>query len=53
MHFTVGVEKAETVIAINSDPEAEIFEHADYGVADDLFQVLKPLVEQIKQAQAT
>ncbi len=52
MQFTVGVEKAETVIAINSDPEAEIFEHADYGVADDLFQVLKPLVEQIKQAQA-
>ncbi len=52
MHFTVGVEKAETVIAINSDPEAEIFEHADYGVADDLFKVLKPLVDEIKQAQA-
>ena len=49
--FTVGVEKAETVIAINSDADAEVFEHADYGVVDDLAQVLKRLVEEIKQAQ--
>ena len=52
MQFTVGIEKAETVVAINSDREAEVFEHADYGVADDLFQVLPPLIEEIRQAQA-
>ncbi len=53
MQFTVGIEKAETVVAINSDQEAEVFEHADYGVVDDLFQILSPLIEEIKQAQAT
>ena len=52
MQFTVGIEKAETVVAINSDREAEVFEHADFGVADDLFQVLPPLIEEIRQAQA-
>ncbi len=52
MQFTVGIEKAETVVAINNDREAEVFEHADYGVVDDLFQVLPPLIEEIRQAQA-
>ncbi len=52
LQFTVGVEKAEMVIAINSDREAEVFEHADYGVVDDLFQVLPPLIEEIRQTQA-
>ena len=50
--FIVGVEKAETVIAINSDREAEVFEHADYAVIDDLFRVLPPLIGEIKQGQA-
>ncbi len=53
LQFTVGIEKAETVIAINNDGEAEVFEHSDYGVADDLAKVLKPLVEGIKKAKAT
>ena len=51
LQFTVGIEKAETVVAINSDPEAEVFEHADFGVVDDLFQVLPRLLEEIRQAQ--
>lgn len=50
IHFTVGIEGAETVVAINTDAEAPIFEAADYCVVDDLFAVLPPLVEMIRQA---
>jgi electron transfer flavoprotein alpha subunit len=45
MQFTVGIQDAETVVAINSDPEAPIFEAADYCIVDDLFQVLPSLIE--------
>lgn len=48
MHFTSGIEDAETVIAINVDPEAPIFEYADYCVVDDLFQVVPALIDRIK-----
>lgn len=49
--FTVGIEKAETIVAINLDDEAPIFEQADYCVVDDMFQVLPPLIEAIKTAR--
>ena len=45
MQFTIGIQDAETVVAINSDPEAPIFEAADYCIVDDLFQVLPSLIE--------
>lgn len=47
--FTVGIQDAETVIAINSDPEAPIFECADYCVVDDVHQVLPALVEALER----
>jgi electron transfer flavoprotein alpha subunit len=49
--FTVGIEKAETIVAINMDEDAPIFEQADYCVVDDMFRVLPPLIEAIKSAQ--
>jgi len=49
MQFTVGIQEAETVVAINSDPQAPIFDSADYCIADDLFQVLPPLIEGLKR----
>ncbi len=52
IHFTVGIDKAECVVAINTDPEAPIFEHADYCVTDDMFAVLACLAEQIAGARA-
>jgi electron transfer flavoprotein alpha subunit len=52
IHFTVGVEKADCVVAINTDPEAPIFEHADYCIVDDMFAVLPHLVEEIAKAGA-
>jgi electron transfer flavoprotein alpha subunit len=39
-HFIVGVEKADVVIAVNSDPEAEIFQHADYCILGDASEIL-------------
>jgi len=49
--FTVGVEKAETIVAINTDAEAPIFEQADYCIVDDMFNVLPPLIEAVKRAR--
>jgi electron transfer flavoprotein alpha subunit len=43
-HFVVGIEKADTVIAINSDPEAPIFEFADYCIVGDVHQILPSLI---------
>ena len=48
-HFVVGIEKAGTVIAINSDPEAAIFDYADYCIVADVHQIVPALVAALKQ----
>lgn len=50
-HFVVGVEKAGTVIAINADPEAPIFDHADFCIVGDVQQVLPALIRELRQRQ--
>ena len=47
-----GISSAKTVIAINNDPEADIFKRADYGVVDDFREVLPAFVERIKQLRS-
>jgi electron transfer flavoprotein alpha subunit len=47
-----GMQTAKTIMVINKDPEAPIFELADFGVVGDLFQVVPQLTEQIKQRSA-
>ncbi|RLB30794.1 MAG: electron transfer flavoprotein subunit alpha/FixB family protein, partial [Deltaproteobacteria bacterium] len=43
-----GISGAGTVIAVNKDPKAPIFRVADYGVVDDLFNVVDALKEKLK-----
>jgi electron transfer flavoprotein alpha subunit len=43
-HFVVGIEKADLVIAVNSDPSAPIFDYADYGIVADVTEVLPALM---------
>ncbi len=47
-HFIVGIQEAEVVIAINSDPEAPIFDFADYCVVGDVHQVVPALINALQ-----
>jgi electron transfer flavoprotein alpha subunit len=44
-----GMQTSKTIIAVNKDPEAPIFEIADYGVVGDLFKVAPQLTEEIQK----
>jgi electron transfer flavoprotein alpha subunit len=48
----VGMKGARTIVAINKDKEAPIFEIADYGVVGNLFDVVPAMTEEIKKAKA-
>lgn len=43
-----GMNDSDVVVAINDDPNAPIFDHADYGIVGDLFEVCPALAEQIR-----
>ena len=47
-----GMQTSENIVAINNDPDAQIFRVADFGIVGDLFEVAPVLAEKIKQAKA-
>ena len=46
-----GMQTSETIVAVNNDPEAQIFRVADFGIVADLFELVPVLIEKIREAR--
>lgn len=49
VHHVLGIGTCKTVVAVDTDPNALIFNYADYGIVGDLFQIVPALTEELKK----
>ena len=49
IQFVTGMKSSDCIIAINSDPDAQIFDVAHYGIVGDLYEIVPGLIERIRE----
>ena len=52
IQHVVGMKGARTIVAVNKDQNAPIFEIADYGIVADIFEVMPALTEALEKAKS-
>jgi electron transfer flavoprotein alpha subunit len=50
-HFVVGIQGADLVVAVNSDPDAPIFDFADYCIVGDVFEIVPALIRALRDVR--